>query len=1528
MSLDLAGIHNVGEFYSHHYLTALLEHDLAATLSRWTKAEDEGGAKAPPKLLAALATRFFAAQAKAAGQADPAVRLEAARGFHPYLLEALGYERRPGVEEIGDGEVVPVVATYEQNRRPYLWIVEAPFGHEADEGDPLDESPSAEQVPAGLGGTGTVKLATQSWRELLDGSLLRHEDAPRWVLVLGGADVFLVDRDKWPAGKLLHFDLGELMSRRQAPAMRAMAGLLHREVLLPEGGQSLLDVLDENSHKHAFAVSTDLKYGARQAIELIANEAIHYLRTVSKDKVFGDDELARKLTRESLFYLYRLLFLFYVEARSAEMVDEGGNTVVPMKSDAYLQGYSLESLRELEQVPLVSVEAREGFFLDTSLRKLFELVFRGHGYGQREFEYGGAATEFTISGLRSPLFDEDRTPILKSVKLRNVVVQRVIELLSLSREGKRRQRGRISYATLGINQLGAVYEGLLSYTGFFAQTELYEIRAANEMKDPEARTYFVPPEKIGDYTDDEKVRDERGVPIKHAKGAYLFRLAGRDREKSASYYTPEVLTRCLTKYTLKERLGEVGTESYVPADEILKLVVCEPAMGSGAFLNEAVNQLADAYLERKQAELGRRIPAERMGIERQRVKYLIATNNCYGVDLNPLAAELGKVSLWLNVLQPGVHAPYFDRRIAVGNSLIGARREVFDGADLRKAGGKKGENWLTRVPVRVGFGEERPAGSVYHFLVPDLGMVPFDGDKVIAGLEPENVKLIKKWRKEICKPFSEGEVERLVRISDRVDELWGEHVAQRVRVLAEVRQAYPVWPATEEGLGEGSVPAWVPGVEECEEKAKELDRDGAPGGRLKAVMDYWVALWFWPASRSRDLPERRAWLDDVDAALERNSDAEASRRWDVVRSVSTAERAFHWELMFAEAFSRRGGMDLILGNPPWSNVEWKEMDVIGDVEPVVVLRKFSARRVAEISATHWNDPSSTQWLRREFESTTGCAAYLSAVQSYALLAGARTNLYKCFMVRAWSVSANRGSVGLIVQSNFLDDTSGNALRAAASLRLRLLARFRNELKLFREVHNLVDFSLCVYGATSPVPKFLLCVNLFHPSTLEASLSHDGMGAIPGIQDSEGWDRRGHRARVVVVDSKVIHLFATIYDDGGPEQGAKIPLVHDQDSLSILAKLGASKNKLSRRPEGWFATQHFNETTSQQDGTLRRSTVVPGSLEEMIFSGPHFHVANPFYKTPRDKCSHNKDYSAIDLCAIGADYLPRTNYVRVCDLATFVQRTPHWQGRPVTEWYRWIARKMLAPSGERTLVCCIIPPGPAHIDGCFSIAFDSDAQLLAFASISSSMLADFMVRSSAKSNLREELVGQLPVPEFSACGPLIARCLRLNALASSYGDLWARAFSEEFTRDSFASGNPCLSVETPWASLTSSWTGRSGLRSSFARRQALLEIDVLAAGLLGVSIDELCSLNRVQFPVAMQYDGDTYYDQQGAIVFTGNRGLPDVGLDRGQWEAIRGCEARDELPDFAASYVPPFFGVDREQDLRRAHDDFRSRRVRN
>ncbi len=104
----------------------------------------------------------------------------------------------------------------------------------------------------------------------------------------------------------------------------------------------------------------------------------------------------------------------------------------------------------------------------------------------------------------------------------------------------------------------------------------------------------------------------------------------------------------------------------------------EPAMGAAAFHNEMINQLAEAYLNYRQKELreaGRtawKVPPDKYREELQKVKAYIATHNTYGVDINPTAIELGKLSLWLNVMHRDMETPFFSNRLAVGNAVVGA----------------------------------------------------------------------------------------------------------------------------------------------------------------------------------------------------------------------------------------------------------------------------------------------------------------------------------------------------------------------------------------------------------------------------------------------------------------------------------------------------------------------------------------------------------------------------------------------------------------------------------------------------------------------------------------------------------------------------------------------------------------------------------------------------------------------------------------------------------------------------------------
>jgi len=862
MAIDLTGITNENEYYTHHYLSAILENDLKDVFKEWKRREEEKGIRPPYATLRGLAKPFFAMKSRFDRERRAADRLSIQREFLESLLQALGYPFAPDLRELEDGKPLPILGEVKRpGGEPELWILAA-MATPGEGEDPLELSLHAAQVPEGA--EPDAAILETSLEDLITRKVFGRPEPPRWVLLASHAQVLLLDRSKWNEKRLLRFDLGEIFDRREPGTFPAMAALLHRESVCPVEGLPLLDTLDENSHKHAFAVSEDLKYALREAIELIGNEAVWYLREKLHEKVY-ERELAPQLTIECRRSMYRLLFLFYIEARP-----ELG--FAPMKADAYREGYSLETLRDLELVQLTTEKSRNGTFLHESLKLLFDLIYRGFppaegGPLRQMVKPGTEDGTFRIPPLRSHLFDPDRTPILNRVKFRNQVRQKVIELMSLSRpRNGRHRRGRISYAQLGINQLGAVYEALLSYRGFFAETDFYEVKKAGEHTDELETAYFVKAEDLPKYTEEEKVYNEDGSLRMFPKGTFIYRLAGRDREKSASYYTPEVLTQCLVKYALKELLAGKS------ADEILQLTVCEPAMGSAAFLNEAVNQLAEAYLKRKQQETGRILPHDRFGVEKQKVKMFLADNNVFGVDLNPVAVELAEVSLWLNTIFEGAHVPWFGMQLVTGNSLVGARRQVF-ASDLLKPAKKGVPVWLDEVPTRIRPGEKRPEQSVYHFLVGARGMAGY-ADKVVKGMAATEFAAMSQWRKDFNRPFNASEISRLQKLSREIDRLWDRHTEDRRAVWRETLDFVPIFGRDTKDQDEGANGMWRTTTEKDRsffQKIHSRDvRNSSAYRRLKLVMDYWCALWFWPIEQADLLPTREEFLFDLSLILEGN----------------------------------------------------------------------------------------------------------------------------------------------------------------------------------------------------------------------------------------------------------------------------------------------------------------------------------------------------------------------------------------------------------------------------------------------------------------------------------------------------------------------------------------------------------------------------------------------------------------------------------------------------------------------------------
>jgi len=1514
MSIDLTGITNKNEYYTNHYFSTIFEENAGEAITAWAQAaKSSEEIRTPWAQLRQNARQFYPLHDRYAGGALNLQLLAAIRTMADRYLASLGYpEAAPELVPVDVSLSVPVYLEMKKsNGAPLLWVMLS-ASRESDAGilesNVFDGNIAEEDAFGAVHSDDLLELKNE---DLATQILFGAAEPPRFLLFISLNQIALIDRNKWSEKRYLQFELEDIFSRLELTTLQAMVVLLHKDSLCPEDGSILLDELNEQSQKNAAGVSQDLKYALRECIELLGNEVLHDMRTRQKINLEEHPVDAGQLTLECLRYMYRMLFVLFIEARP-----ELG--YAPIRELSYLKGYSLESLRDIADAVRDDVdEVGDGYYLHETLAKLYDLIYNGYPETEAEFQKVTGADSihdvFLIAPLKAHIFDPEYTKLINAAKLRNSCMLRIIDLMSLTRaSGKRNsRRGRISYANLGINQMGAVYEALLSYRGFIAQQDLYEVKRAGVDFNELDVGYFVSESELAQYTQEERVRyvsgNKKGKLRMYAKGTFIYRLAGREREKSASYYTPEVLTKCLVKYALKELLKDKS------ADDILHLTICEPAMGSAAFLNEAINQLAEAYISRKEQETGEIVGYEDRFNQLQKVKMFIADRNVYGVDLNPVAVELAEVSLWLNTIYPNGFVPWFGTQLVNGNSLIGARRQCYRVSSLQAT--SKGLRWYEKAPERVPLGTERKRGKlatqIYHFLLGDPGMCSYT-DKVIKQLEPAKIKFLNTWNKAFTAPYCDDDIETLKKLSKTIDKLWKDQISLRQQLKQQTHDSLSVFKFNDDEPDSHTSIRTKDQMLRTMYRSENAKNAGAYA-RLKFAMDYWCALWFWPIDKADLIPSRSeflndmymilvglystssdsqqlSWLDgdsdeeDTDILLQVNLDDLCALlpRLKLARTIAQQNHFMHWELEFADVFAERGGFDLMIGNPPWIKIEWNEQGVLADANPMFAVKKLTATQTTHERQTALENAHTHSMYFAEYEMLSGEQNFLNAVQNYPALKGQQTNLFKCFLPLSWEKTNESGIAAFVHPEGVYDDPKGGALREMLYPRLRYHFQFANERKLFPEVDHHTQFSLNVYGGPLMV-SFDTISNLYDAKSIVECYQGEASAPIPGIKDANGdWNITGHPDRIIHVTQRELEVFAKLFDGNDKWQQAKLPQLHVHQLIEALECFSNQSRTLSTEIQHLYTAEMWHETNNQIDGTIVRHIDFPENIQSMIYSGPHIGVANPLFKTSRRVCKLNSDFDPIDLTIIDDSYLQRCNYSIACSYDEYKLRTPitPW-GKRYDEDYRLCMRKMLNQGGERTYMVAIIPPKSEHIHGNFGICMDQG--LASFAANSFSLPFDFYLKSTGKSNINFSAASGFPIlSDWPRQEDTICRAMLLNCITKYYSDLWKQEYQVSFSAQSWSKSDPRLSPAR-FTSLTPEWTWDTPLRTDYERRQALVEIDVLTAMALGMTLQQLKTIYRIQFPVLQSYEADTWYDANGRITFTNNRSLTGVGFTRPEWE---------------------------------------------
>jgi hypothetical protein len=478
-------------------------------------------------------------------------------------------------------------------------------------------------LPVGTNPNVRPSRTEPSPHDALQDCLNRHDDT--WAVLMNEAVIRLLrDYHHTTVPGYIEFDLEGIFLNRSFPEFLALYRFCHvsRFARNKETGKEPLEDYYEVSRQAGEKIGEDLRENVVRAIEELGNG---FLDSALLERLRGNNDACQAYYQEILTVVYRIIFMLFAEQRGMLGSGEHG--------DLFLEEYSITSLRERVDA-FVGRDDRHTDLWE-GLSVTFEMLEEG-------------VPVMGVNAFDGLLFSRANEVYLKYAKCRNTALMNAIRSLTWTKpqvEGRGRQQRiygvqRISYADLSVEEIGAIYESLLEYapriTDKFEEFESREYRPSEFMLDPR----------------------------------------GSERKSTGSYYTnPDLIAELITSAldpVIANRLSQAGTDLAAREKALLSIRVCDPACGSGAFLIAAANRLGHELAKiRTKTEL----PSY---TDVHKARRDVLSHCIYGVDLNPMAVELAKVSLWINSLVSDKPLSFLNYHIKYGNSLIGTTPGLID----------------------------------------------------------------------------------------------------------------------------------------------------------------------------------------------------------------------------------------------------------------------------------------------------------------------------------------------------------------------------------------------------------------------------------------------------------------------------------------------------------------------------------------------------------------------------------------------------------------------------------------------------------------------------------------------------------------------------------------------------------------------------------------------------------------------------------------------------------------------------------